>query len=53
MRPQKGESEDGFIKIRLNNRASGLDNWALVRRMEKGRGKRRRTARNTLNRIYR
>lgn len=53
MRPQKGESEEGFIKIRLNNRASELDNSALVRRMETGRGKRRRTTRNTLNRTYR
>lgn len=51
MRPQKGEYEDGFIKVRLNNRISGQENSALVRKREKDRG-RRMTSRNTLNRIY-
>ena len=53
MRPQRGESEDGFIKVRLNNRVSRQENSALVRKREKERGRRRRTARYTLNRIYR
>ena len=53
MRPQRGESEDGFIKVRLNNRVSGQENSALVRKREKDRGRRRRTARYTLNRIFR
>lgn len=31
VRPQRGVSEDSLIWVRLNNRASGLDNSALVR----------------------
>lgn len=28
MRPQRGECEDGFIKVKLNNRVSGQENSA-------------------------
>lgn len=38
MRPQRGESEDGFIGRRLNNSVSGIENSALVRRRKKERG---------------